>query len=224
MHFFCKISKSLLLWAASLVLFSCEEPNWDFDPYSDNLGPGYSAFGFYSEGVKYINAVFEESYYFSVSHEIQMYWNRCIEDGEAGLFMRIELSEKGEVCIWENNDGSFVSLGPFVWLYLPLEKIKLGEEITLENPNNAINLKLHTAGEENWYRNRKTTKPFKSFTVTFTKISKEQICGSFHAEIEVDILQDTTIELKNGVFFLREDQRGGTYKSWLEDGNRTVDW
>lgn len=224
MQLFGRISKSLLLWAASLVLFSCEEPNWDFDPYSDNLGPGYSAFGFYSEGVKYINAVFEESYLFSVSHEIQMNWNRCIEDGEAGIFMKIDIFEK-EDCMWEDKEGNHIGLGPYVLLHLPLEKISLGKEITVENPNNAINLRLHAAGEENWYRNTISSRPFKKLTVIFTDVSKDQICGTFNAEIEVENLQqNTTINLKNGVFFLRADRRYGTYKSWLEDSCRTVNW
>ena len=228
------IYRLLILLSLALLGFSCEVPNWDYDPYSENFGPSYSGFGFFVNGNKFINKIDHHSYLFSHYYEIELNWNRCSVNGESGFFIKTEVecpeSENGDVSVWKYNSLNRVFIDRIIWVYFPLEKIKIGEEMLLDNPNNAINLTFRH--DEFDYSNfiyhtskRITTVPFKHIWVTFTKISNNVIKGSFSAEIEFENMGETiALKLENGVFVLREEQRNGSYESWLNDYDRKVEW
>lgn len=228
------IYRLLILLSLALLGFSCEVPNWDYDPYSENFGPSYSGLGFFVNGNKYTNRLYHYSYLFSRNYEIRLNWNTCSNDGESGIFIKTEVkcpeSENGKVSVWEYNSLNRVFIDQYLWVYFPMEKIRIGEEILVDNPNSVINLTFrqdefdysdytfHTS-------NRITTHPFKHIWVTFTEISKNNIEGSFSAEVEFENMGETiTLKLESGVFALREEQKIGSYESWLNDYNRRTEW
>lgn len=231
MRIFVKKYSLIAAFVLCLNMVSCFEYDRerDYDPFSENLDKSFSAMGFYVDGIKYTNEVTEEPSLFTTHYDIFMSWNRWMVDGEAGVFIRTELDQylyswKGP--FWNDKEGNRIFLGPIIWMFLPLEGVSLGEEIVLENPNNAINLTRMSFDETTgWGQKKVTTVPFKQLAVTFTGVSHGIVKGTFTAEVELkNMEQTTTLELENGVFVLRENQRRSSYTLWLEDKNRKEEW
>jgi hypothetical protein len=231
MRIFVKKYSLIAAFVLCLNMVSCYEYDRerDYDPFSENLDKSFSAMGFYVEGIKYTNEVTEAPGVLGTHYDIFMSWNRWMVDGEAGVFIRTELdpylySWKGP--FWNDKEGNRIFLGPIIWMFLPLEGVSLGEEVALENSNNAINLTRMSFDETTgWGQKQVTTVPFKRLAVTFTGVSHGIVKGTFTAEVELKNMEQTTaLKLENGVFVLRENQRRSSYTLWLEDEYRKEEW
>ena len=231
MRIFVKKYSLIAAFVLCLNMVSCfkDDRERDYDPFSENLDKSFSAMGFYVDGAKYTNAVDEYSNFFGTFYEINMQWNRWMVDGEAGVFVWTQLDSRRSGWkdhFWTDKDGNRICLGPCIWMFLPLEGVSLGEEKVLENPNNVVNLTRMSFDEKSgWGQNKVTTVPFKRLAVTFTGVSDGIVRGTFTAEVGLENMeQTTTIKLENGVFVLRNNQRGNSYTWWLEDKNRKEEW
>ena len=224
------MNRCLFLFSICLSLCSCniEHRNFNVEDYDPYTGMESSALGFYIDGVKYTNYLYLTNYIMADSwRTIGIVWNYCSIDGKNGAFVRTTfplqfLHEDSAPGTWKDKDGDGVYIGQYLWFYIPLENITLGEHIKSENHGNAINIAVTLSRlDYNPHYCKTDTLPLENLCITIKEINKSSIKGEFSAEINLKGNEHSSlIKLQNGVFRLDKDQQGEDYNWWSADKNR----
>lgn len=234
----------IILFAFSLMALlsaSClQDPGYDredLDPYSARRNPHYNLLGCYIE-----DRVFTQGVQILKFGSLNCFCDWIITDldGESVLLIWATIGEKKDTTHkerlhWQSNDGLVILIDSYIWLCLPWDNIKAGKSIVVNYPNNelAISKPFYIQHEENGRRTfiiREKTISIESLTVTYDKITSEEINLSFSGEFFLDCIKEPHyVKIDQGLVHLNRNKvspidPSSAYDTWLNLYRQYFDW